>query len=63
MVKVRNNGSIDYTGTLCEVRAGETVEVSEATAAYLTSPECPGDFGIVEQQYIPKVTKGRKVAE
>lgn len=47
MVKVRNNGS-DYVGPHVEVRAGETVEVSEQAAAYLTSDDCPGKFSLVE---------------
>lgn len=63
MAKVRNIGTTNYIGTRIEIRAGEIAEVSDETAAYLCSAECPGDFQIVEEAYIEKGKKGRRAAE
>lgn len=53
MAKVRNIGN-DYIGTRVEVRAGEVAEVSDETAAYLVSSDCPGRFERVEEAPAPK---------
>jgi len=55
MAKVKNAGSIDYTG-IVEAPAGHVVEVSDAQAAYLLSPDCPGEFEAADE----KKAKGGK---
>ena len=59
MVKVKNAGAVDYTGVV-ECRAGEVVEATDAQAAYLLSPDCPGEFVAADEKPAAKAPKAGK---
>jgi hypothetical protein len=56
VAKVKNASAKDYTGVV-EARAGEVVEVSDEQAAYLLSPDCPGQFVPADEKKAPKGSK------